>query len=105
MKNKILVISVYPEDETFGCGGTILKHNSDGDEVYCSFILPDTFSSTQEKDTLDISIKEINKFLNFKNIFKLCYSDNQEYSFLLIDLSCYYFIKIIFIPGYCFFNS
>ena len=31
--NKILVISVHPDDETLGCGGTILKHNKLGDEV------------------------------------------------------------------------
>lgn len=24
--NKILVISVHPDDETLGCGGTLLKH-------------------------------------------------------------------------------
>lgn len=31
---KILVISVHPDDETLGCGATILKHRSEGDEVH-----------------------------------------------------------------------
>ncbi len=31
---KILVISVHPDDETLGCGGTILKHKDNGDEIY-----------------------------------------------------------------------
>lgn len=32
--NKILVIAVHPDDETLGCGGTILKHKDKGDKIY-----------------------------------------------------------------------
>ncbi len=35
---KVCVITVHPDDETLGCGGTILKHLSKGDEVYCILI-------------------------------------------------------------------
>lgn len=34
MKNVILVIAVHPDDETLGCGGTLLKHKASGDEVH-----------------------------------------------------------------------
>lgn len=32
--NKVLIIAVHPDDETLGCGGTLLKHKAQGDEVY-----------------------------------------------------------------------
>ena len=31
---KVLFISVHPDDETLGCGGTIIKHKQQGDEIY-----------------------------------------------------------------------
>lgn len=31
---KVLVISVHPDDETLGCGGTILRHAGNGDAVH-----------------------------------------------------------------------
>jgi LmbE family N-acetylglucosaminyl deacetylase len=31
---KVLFISVHPDDETLGCGGTILKHKKMGNEIY-----------------------------------------------------------------------
>lgn len=30
----VLVISVHPDDETLGCGGTLLKHRTDGEALF-----------------------------------------------------------------------
>ncbi len=30
----ILVVAVHPDDETLGCGGTLLKHRSSGDTIH-----------------------------------------------------------------------
>lgn len=32
--NKVLVVAVHGDDETLGCGGTLLKHKAQGDEIY-----------------------------------------------------------------------
>jgi len=32
--NKVLVVAVHPDDETLGCGGTLLKHKDNGDEIH-----------------------------------------------------------------------
>lgn len=32
--SKILVVAVHPDDETLGCGGTLLKHKADGDSIH-----------------------------------------------------------------------
>ena len=34
MKKRVLVIAPHPDDETLGCGGTILKHRRSGEEVH-----------------------------------------------------------------------
>ena len=34
MLNKILVIAPHPDDETIGCGGTLLRHIDNKDEIY-----------------------------------------------------------------------
>lgn len=64
MINKVLIISVHPDDETIGCGGTILKHKKDGDEVYCMHI---TEGNNHQKET----ILELKTRFNFNESFSL----------------------------------
>lgn len=31
---KVMVVAVHPDDETLGCGGTLLRHKAENDEIY-----------------------------------------------------------------------
>ena len=35
---KILIISPHPDDETLGCGGTLLKFGKENNILYCTQI-------------------------------------------------------------------
>ncbi len=34
MRNKILVVAPHPDDETLGCGGTLLRHKTKKDQIF-----------------------------------------------------------------------
>ena len=34
MSKKVLVVAPHPDDETLGCGGTLLKHKASGDKIH-----------------------------------------------------------------------
>ncbi len=38
MPERVIVVAVHPDDETLGCGGTLLKHKAEGDEVYWAIV-------------------------------------------------------------------
>ena len=81
MKNKILVIAVHPDDETLGCGGTLLKHKANGDEIHwliCTTIdKSHSYYETREKE-----IEEVAKLYNFNSVHNLRLKTMQvdEYS-------------------------
>ena len=50
VKEKILIISPHADDETFGCGGTILKALDQGDEVYWVTVCHEDRLKTQARD-------------------------------------------------------
>ena len=70
MKNKILVVAVHPDDETLGCGGTLLKHKHNGDEIYwliCTKIDEDSdYYAVRENE-----IKQVSDIYKFDGVFSL----------------------------------
>lgn len=76
VRMKILVISPHPDDETLGCGGTILKHKNMGDKVHWLIITNVDVENGWDKDIVDKRQKEIEtvaKMYSFEKTFKLDY--------------------------------
>lgn len=70
---KVLVLAVHPDDETLGCGGTILRHKAQGDRVYW-LIATDMKKDGFRKDRILAREKEIRLVSNvygFDGVYRL----------------------------------
>ena len=75
MKN-ILIVSVHPDDETLGCGGTILRHKKNGDKLFWLIITSMSEIQGFSKERIADRAEEINKvggLFGFEKTFCLNY--------------------------------
>lgn len=91
---KVLFVSAHPDDETIGCGGTILFHKNKGDEIYWLILTNvnekfgwDNRIVTKRQNEID----KVSKIYGFKNVIKLDFPttklDSVPYSDLIIEVS------------------
>tara|TARA_B100000029_G_scaffold502908_2_gene578950 strand:+ start:301 stop:969 length:669 start_codon:yes stop_codon:yes gene_type:complete len=64
---KILIISPHPDDETLGCGGTILKNIKNGHQVHWLNMTTMKKSDGFSKKKIDLRAKEIKKVIKLYN--------------------------------------
>jgi len=89
-ENKVIVISAHPDDETLGCGGTLLRHKSGGDKLFWIIVTNVSIKHggyTQE--FIEKRQEEINSVylkLKFNELFKLDYPTMNLTSHDLLDL-------------------
>ncbi|WPC41035.1 PIG-L family deacetylase [Clostridium sp. JS66] len=73
---KILVVSVHPDDETLGCGGTMLKHLKNNDELYWMIVTKADESIGFSKEFISKrsnQIEKVTKEYGFKKVYTLNY--------------------------------
>ena len=66
---KILVIAPHPDDETIGCGGTLLRHRDHGDEISCVIVTKLKTNDQWTKKSVMAKENEIEKVKKNKNKF------------------------------------
>jgi len=74
MMKRILIVAPHPDDETLGCGGTILKHKMDGDYV-CWLIITNISTEdgydSKSVETRQEEIQHVRERYGFEESFKL----------------------------------
>jgi len=72
--NKVLVVAPHPDDETIGCGGALLKHKADGDQIYWLIVTCMSEGQQWSKDEIkckDLEIKKVSNEFGFEGTFEL----------------------------------
>lgn len=83
--DKVLIVAVHPDDETLGCGGTLLKHKAHGDSIHWMIATDVKVSEGFTKELVarrDKEIEKVNQMYGFETIHKLGLSTMRvdEYS-------------------------
>lgn len=78
--NKILCVAPHPDDETLGCGGTLLRHISEGDEVYwliCTTITKQQGFSEEKIEERKNEIEKVAKDFGFSGYRQLNFKTTE----------------------------
>ncbi|WP_419875558.1 PIG-L deacetylase family protein [Candidatus Pristimantibacillus sp. PTI5] len=80
MKEVVIVVAPHPDDETLGCGGTLLRHLKNGDEIHWLIIThiheKDGFSSERIKER-EKEIEEVTAMYKFSSVHHLKFPTAQ----------------------------
>lgn len=87
--NKVLVIAVHPDDETLGCGGTLLKHKVNGDEIHWVIATDIKESEGFKKEVIikrEQEIDEVKSLYDFNSLHNLELSTMRVDEYNMSDL-------------------
>ena len=91
---KVFVIAAHPDDEIFGCGGTLLKHAENNDQIYLLFFTDGVSSRKLGKEKgMQKKIKDryfqsvsVGKKIGIRKIYREYFEDNQLDKVPLLDI-------------------
>ena len=73
--NRIIVVSPHPDDETLGCGGSLLRHLAEGDQIHWLIMSTINQDSGFSKERIEVRSKEITQVANSYNFSSLKQAD------------------------------
>ena len=95
MKKSILVVAAHPDDEVLGCGGAMVKHLENGDDVHV-IILAEGMTSrdinrnregrSSDLTTLAETAKKANSIIGVTSLYLHDFPDNRMDSLDLLDV-------------------
>ncbi|MBC8225617.1 MAG: PIG-L family deacetylase [Gammaproteobacteria bacterium] len=104
----VLCIAPHPDDETLGCGGSLLRHKYQGDEIHWLIVTTLDGSNkftNEKKETRATEIKNVAKAYDFNSFHQFKYLttelDTIPASNLITEISNYFKIikpEIIYLP-------
>ncbi|MBI2463478.1 PIG-L family deacetylase [Candidatus Peregrinibacteria bacterium] len=71
---KVVVVAPHPDDETLGCGGTLLKHRDQGDEInwlIMTYLAEESGYSAAQRTKRNQEIKAVKKAYQFHEVVEL----------------------------------
>ncbi|AHF01588.1 GlcNAc-PI de-N-acetylase [Thiomicrospira aerophila AL3] len=77
MNQKALVVALHPDDETLGCGGTLLKHKAKGDEIHwmiCTEVKEEDGFSFERVQSRNAEIEAVANLYPFDGVHRLGFS-------------------------------
>ena len=87
--NKIIVVAPHPDDETLGCGGALLRHKAEGDEIH--WLIATEMEESQSIKQRNTEINKIKNLYDFDSINRLGLSttkvDKYNVSELVLKIS------------------
>lgn len=87
--NKVLILAVHPDDETLGCGGTLLKHKENGDSIHWLIATDIKEEEGFNKETVkerELEIEAVNDLYGFESVHKLGISAMKVDEYSMSDL-------------------
>jgi len=85
MNEKVLIFAVHPDDETLGCGGTILKHKANGDEIHW-LICTETNDNNNFYKVREKEIQKVSELYSFDSTTNLELKTMQVDEYSMSDL-------------------
>ncbi|MCK5444058.1 MAG: PIG-L family deacetylase [Rhodospirillaceae bacterium] len=88
--SQVLVVAPHPDDETLGCGGTLLRHKAAGDDIHCVLVTAMTpelgFSDKKIKERAAI-IESVSSHYGFDSVHSLGLPTTKLDTFPMLELA------------------